>query len=71
MYILMQNEIGGLKPDLGFCQNQKQLLEQEQLKLRRRMEIIQNEIMLKDGNNLIAWMWFYLCVYSTDKNSVG
>ncbi|XP_014489886.1 uncharacterized protein LOC106752667 [Vigna radiata var. radiata] len=45
----LENEIGGLKPDLGFCQNQKQLLEQEQLKLRRRMEIIQNEIMLKDA----------------------
>ncbi|WVY94405.1 hypothetical protein V8G54_033493 [Vigna mungo] len=45
----LENGIADLKPELGCCQKQKQLLEQEQLKLRQRMEIIQNEIMLKDA----------------------
>jgi len=54
MYIGMQDQISGLKPELGCYQNHKQLLEQEQLKLRQRVEIIQKKIMLKNGNIILA-----------------
>ncbi|XP_027932886.1 carbamoyl-phosphate synthase small chain, chloroplastic-like [Vigna unguiculata] len=45
----LEDQISGLKPELGCYQNHKQLLEQEQLKLRQRVEIIQKKIMLKNA----------------------